>query len=77
MDEHNLFVIKSYVPMLTLTLHNQEVCVNRNNTCSSVRGMLPLGIKQYEAAHSQYHFTLFCFQIQSIKPLTSKIILAI
>jgi hypothetical protein len=39
--------------------------------------MFPLGMKQYEATNSQYHFTLFYFWIQLIKPFTFKIILAI
>jgi hypothetical protein len=45
MDEHNLFVTKSYVPMLTLPFHNQEVCVNPNTIYSFPRGMFPLKIE--------------------------------
>jgi hypothetical protein len=45
-------------------VHFQEVCSHWE-------------LKQYEATHFQYHFTLFFIWIQYIKPLTSKIILAI
>jgi hypothetical protein len=40
-----MFTTKSYVSIQILPLHNQEVCVNWNTTCSSLRGMFPLGLK--------------------------------
>ncbi len=43
--EQNIWTTKSYVSIRTLLVHNQEVCVNPNTTCSSPRGMFPLGIK--------------------------------
>jgi hypothetical protein len=44
-DEHNLFTTKNYVSIQTLHVYNREVCVNQNTTCSSLRGMFPLGIE--------------------------------
>jgi hypothetical protein len=44
-DEQNLFTTKSYVLIQTQPLHNQEICVNWNTACSSLRGMFPLGIE--------------------------------
>jgi hypothetical protein len=43
--EQNLFTTKNYVLIQTLSIHNQEVCVNQNTTCSSPRSMFPLGIE--------------------------------
>jgi len=38
-DEHNLFTTKNYVLIQTLHVHNQELCVHPNYTCSQSRGM--------------------------------------
>jgi hypothetical protein len=43
--EQFVFTTKSYVLIQTLPLHNQELRVNRNTTCSSLIGMFPLGIE--------------------------------
>jgi hypothetical protein len=43
-DEHNLFIIKSYVSIQTLPIHNRKVCVNWNTISLSPRSMFPSGI---------------------------------
>jgi len=43
-DKQTLFTTKNYVSIQTLTLHNCEISVNRNTTCSSPRGMIPIRI---------------------------------
>jgi len=43
--EQNLFTTKSYVLIQTLPFHKQELCLNRNTTCSSPISMFPLGIE--------------------------------
>jgi flagella basal body P-ring formation protein FlgA len=48
MDEKNMNKTCSQpkvVSIQTLPLHNREVSINRNTTCSSLRGMFPLGIE--------------------------------
>jgi hypothetical protein len=49
-----LFTTKRFVSIETLPVHLQKVCSHWE-------------LKQYEAAHFQYHFTLFLIWIQSIK----------
>jgi hypothetical protein len=43
-DKQTSFTTKNYVSIQTLTLHNCEICVNWNTTCSFPRGMIPLRI---------------------------------
>jgi hypothetical protein len=56
--------------------HNQKVCVNKNITCSSPRGMFPLGIETIWKHTFSIPFHILLIWIQFIKPLTSKIIFA-
>jgi hypothetical protein len=44
-DEGNFFTTKNYVSIQILPLHNRDVCVNQNTTCSSPKIMFPLGIE--------------------------------
>jgi hypothetical protein len=58
---YNLFKTKRYVSTKTLHVHLQKVCSHWE-------------LKQYESAHSQYHFTFFKFEF-SLSNLLHQIIL--
>ncbi len=73
----------------TQHVHNQELCANvnynlfttkgfvsKNITCSSPRGMFPLGIETIWSHTFSIPFHIFYVWIQTIKSLTSKIIFA-
>jgi hypothetical protein len=70
MDEDNMFITKSYVQ--TLPIHNWEVYVNQNTTCSSFKSMFPLGIERIWSHTFFIPFHLVLYLIQSFKPLTSR-----
>ncbi len=44
-DEHHFVTTKNYVPIQIVLVHNQEVGVNWNTTCSFPKGIFPLGIE--------------------------------